>query len=85
MCFQPRFQNRISSTRSWNQNTGPTLATNRLKLFVIIGNDSGSFDVSKVVFSFLREFAVVGEVTGVPLLFAAGGTEVVAGIEPMNI
>jgi len=49
--LHPRFQNIISSIRSCIQNTGPTFATNLLKLFVIIGSDSGSWEESKVTFS----------------------------------
>jgi len=49
--LHPRFQNIISSIRSCIQNTGPTFATNLLKLFVVIGSDSGSLEESNVTFS----------------------------------
>lgn len=44
--FHPRRHITISSTRSWNQNIGPAFATNRLKLFVVVGSDSATFVVS---------------------------------------
>lgn len=38
----PLLQNKISSTLSCNQNTGPILEMNRRKFVVVIGTDSGS-------------------------------------------
>jgi len=53
--IHPFFHMTISSMRSCNQNTGPTIDTNRLKFVVIIGKDNGSFEDNSVILSiFLR-------------------------------
>jgi len=57
--FHPHLHIRTSSTRSCNQNTGPTLATNLLKLTVVIGMLSGSLVLSSAVLD-LRGLADVG-------------------------
>jgi len=78
--LHPRFQNIISSIRSCIQNTGPTFATNLLKLFVIIGSDSESLEESSVTFSgsiFFRWF--IEGVSG------AGPDIGTVGIDPMMI
>jgi len=78
--LHPRLQNIISSIRSCIQNTGPTLATNLLKLFVIIGSDNGSLEESSITFSgsiFFRGF--IGGVS------RAGPDTDTVGVDPMII
>jgi hypothetical protein len=61
VAFQPFFHVKISSTRSCNQNTGPTRATKRRKLVVVIGIERGSREESKEVVP-LRGLGVGAEV-----------------------
>jgi len=75
--LHPRFQNIISSIRSCIQNTGPTFATNLLKLVAVIGSDSESLEESSVTFS--------GSIFFRGSVSRAGPDTGAVGVDPMMI